>query len=277
MRYSDQCCARPQVESLMQFAVALSDLTSSLTLGAEIPALLRNALELEALTLAIIREESPGTPAKLFFRSTAGLEPTSHDTPLDEQVLVIYEQTKSGQSSAYKPVFDDSQRCVACSEMAIQRLGSFPKASVLARLIDDHDCLLLVIHHRVDDPPLSERLCEMLPLIANQLARLLDDLIAWHFRPQEFGAPFNRLTQREWMVLRGLNSEVGEKQLADNLGLSPHTLHSHIKSIYRKVDVQGRLPLLAKIHAAFRALRSARLATSDNASDASGTTAAAAG
>jgi DNA-binding NarL/FixJ family response regulator len=43
--------------------------------------------------------------------------------------------------------------------------------------------------------------------------------------------------------------------LAGRLGLSPHTLHSHIKSIYRKVGVQGRLPLLLRAQGAVRALR----------------------
>ena len=61
------------------------------------------------------------------------------------------------------------------------------------------------------------------------------------------------------MVLRGLNSDAGEKQLADELGLSPHTLHSHIKSIYRKVGVQGRLPLLLRAEEAMRGLRVGRL------------------
>ena len=61
------------------------------------------------------------------------------------------------------------------------------------------------------------------------------------------------------MVLRGLNSDAGEKQLADQLGLSPHTLHSHIKSIYRKVGVQGRLPLLLRAEEAMRGLRADRV------------------
>jgi len=68
-----------------------------------------------------------------------------------------------------------------------------------------------------------------------------------------------RLTEREWVVLQGLMTEAGEKQLADQLGLSPHTLHSHIKSIYRKVEVQGRLPLLSKVHNVVRERRLARL------------------
>jgi DNA-binding NarL/FixJ family response regulator len=87
------------------------------------------------------------------------------------------------------------------------------------------------------------------------LGKLLACLVVWLAQPETLGSPFDRLTDREWMVLRGLNSECGEKQLADQLGLSPHTLHSHIKSIYRKVGVQGRLPLLLRAQQAMRVLR----------------------
>jgi DNA-binding NarL/FixJ family response regulator len=95
----------------------------------------------------------------------------------------------------------------------------------------------------------------VLQAVARQLSQLLSSLVVWLARPEALGDPFDRLTDREWMVLRGLNSEAGEKQLADQLGLSPHTLHSHIKSIYRKVGVQGRLPLLLHAQQALRALR----------------------
>jgi DNA-binding NarL/FixJ family response regulator len=80
-------------------------------------------------------------------------------------------------------------------------------------------------------------------------------MLAWQDSPRLLGSAFERLTEREWVVLRGLNSDDGEKQLADRLSLSPHTLHSHIKSIYRKVGVQGRLPLLLRLNTAIRELR----------------------
>jgi len=59
---------------------------------------------------------------------------------------------------------------------------------------------------------------------------------------------------------RCLNYDGSEKQLANQLGISPHTLHSHIKSIYRKIGVQGRLALLRRADDARRAVRLSRLA-----------------
>jgi len=95
--------------------------------------------------------------------------------------------------------------------------------------------------------------------VAVQLSRLLACNIAWNFHPHAFGAPFNQLTDREWVVLRRLDEDVAEKQLAELLELSPHTLHSHIKAIYRKVGVQGRMALLLAMREAKRKLREQRV------------------
>jgi pSer/pThr/pTyr-binding forkhead associated (FHA) protein len=44
------------------------------------------------------------------------------------------------------------------------------------------------------------------------------------------------------LLLRGL----GEKEVAERLCLSRHTVHTHVKQIYRVLDVQSRSQLLAK-------------------------------
>lgn len=48
------------------------------------------------------------------------------------------------------------------------------------------------------------------------------------------------LTPREKDVLTGLASGVTEKQLAASLDLSPHTVHSHVKNIYRKLHAKSQ-------------------------------------
>ena len=53
----------------------------------------------------------------------------------------------------------------------------------------------------------------------------------------------------------GLCSDASEKQMADQMHISHHTVHSHIKSIYRKVGVQGRIPLLRLADDTLRGLR----------------------
>ena len=54
-------------------------------------------------------------------------------------------------------------------------------------------------------------------------------------------APLSSLTNAEWRVLLALDTDDAEKQIATALAISPHTLHSHIKNIYRKLQVQSRL------------------------------------
>jgi len=46
-------------------------------------------------------------------------------------------------------------------------------------------------------------------------------------------------------VLSGLAKGLSEKQLADRLGISPHTVHDHVKALYRQLGVSSRGELLA--------------------------------
>lgn len=62
-----------------------------------------------------------------------------------------------------------------------------------------------------------------------------------HFR--KFGAGSSEdqpLTQREQAVLRLLKQDLRAKEIADRLGLSPHTIYMHLQNIYRKLHVHGR-------------------------------------
>jgi two-component system NarL family response regulator len=54
------------------------------------------------------------------------------------------------------------------------------------------------------------------------------------------------LTKRECEVLQGIASGLSEKKLAATLSLSPHTIHTHIKKIYRKLQVNSRAEAVLK-------------------------------
>ncbi len=47
------------------------------------------------------------------------------------------------------------------------------------------------------------------------------------------------LTDREREVLRGLVDGLSYKQVADALGVSPNTVRTHVKALYRKLQVQN--------------------------------------
>jgi len=54
------------------------------------------------------------------------------------------------------------------------------------------------------------------------------------------------LTKREKEVLQGVASGLSEKKLAESLSVSPHTIHTHIKKIYRKLQVNSRAEAVLK-------------------------------
>ena len=56
------------------------------------------------------------------------------------------------------------------------------------------------------------------------------------------------LSERELTVLRHLAGELSEREIAAELYLSFNTVHSHVKSIYRKLGVSSRAEAVARIH-----------------------------
>jgi DNA-binding CsgD family transcriptional regulator len=232
----------------MNASAVLAELTGSITLARQIPEYLEGGFHLGPVTFAIVATSRDGRST--FLRASSGIvAKLESEESLTQLVLMLHERALACSFQGTR---------LPLSAHAAVPVKSFPFAEFLRREIDPEHDLLLVIHANSDEPPAGAR-HDLLPALAQQLARLLLPLIVWHTRPEKLGERFERLTPREWSVLRGLYTEVSEKQLADELGLSPHTLHSHIKSIYRKTGVQGRLPLLGLLQSALRTLRTSTL------------------
>ncbi len=247
----------------MAVATTLADYTQSLDLARRIPSYLSDTLHLEPLTLAVLRTnpDAPDAPELVLHAASGSVASGEAAVSFAPRLIDICLQTRplpAGMAPALRTAINVE---AGFSEMAVQGLGAFPKALVFARTIDERHRMVLLVHQRADDHGLSAHTTDALLMVAGQLSKLLKCLFALNAGPQVLGQPFERLTEREWVVLRGLNSDDGEKQLADRLSLSPHTLHSHIKSIYRKVGVQGRLPLLLRLQNAMRDLRTATVNT----------------
>jgi DNA-binding CsgD family transcriptional regulator len=67
-------------------------------------------------------------------------------------------------------------------------------------------------------------------------------------------APLRRLSPRQRQVLALLQRGHSEKQVAAELGVSPHTVHDYVKALYRSHGVTSRGELLAQLTAAPRPL-----------------------
>jgi DNA-binding CsgD family transcriptional regulator len=62
------------------------------------------------------------------------------------------------------------------------------------------------------------------------------------------------LSPRECGIVRLVFDGNSEKDAAARLGLSPHTVHTYLWRIYRKLGVQSREELLVRVFAEFRSL-----------------------
>jgi DNA-binding CsgD family transcriptional regulator len=55
------------------------------------------------------------------------------------------------------------------------------------------------------------------------------------------------LSQREFQIVQTLFDDQKESVIADHLGISPHTVHTHIERLYRKVGVASRVALVRRV------------------------------
>ena len=76
------------------------------------------------------------------------------------------------------------------------------------------------------------------------------------FMPTEWRALASGLglSPRECGVVRAVFDGASERDTAERLGLSPHTVHTYLWRIYRKLHVQSREELLVRVFAEFRSL-----------------------
>lgn len=56
-----------------------------------------------------------------------------------------------------------------------------------------------------------------------------------------------KLSQREAQIVRLLLSDETEGTMASILTISPHTVHTHLERLYRKLDVKSRSQVVIRI------------------------------
>lgn len=56
-----------------------------------------------------------------------------------------------------------------------------------------------------------------------------------------------QLSAREVQILRGLLNDKSESQIARGLKISNHTVHTHLKRLYRKLRVTSRCAAVSRI------------------------------
>lgn len=64
-----------------------------------------------------------------------------------------------------------------------------------------------------------------------------------------------RLSPRELEVVRGVFECGCDPVIALRLGISPHTVHTHLDRIYRKLNLSSRCDLVLRVFAAYLSLQ----------------------
>jgi DNA-binding CsgD family transcriptional regulator len=63
-----------------------------------------------------------------------------------------------------------------------------------------------------------------------------------------------RLSGRELQIVRGMFNDKIQYAIAAELGISPHTVHTHIERLYHKLGAANRAQMLVRVMTAFVAL-----------------------
>jgi len=66
-----------------------------------------------------------------------------------------------------------------------------------------------------------------------------------------------KLTVREFQIVRGVFADHTEFTIADDLKVSPHTVHTYCERLYRKLAVTDRIELVLRVTGEFLALTAA--------------------
>ncbi len=56
-----------------------------------------------------------------------------------------------------------------------------------------------------------------------------------------------RLSRREGEIVRGVFDDKTEYAIATELGMSPHTVHTHVERLHQKLGVADRVQLVLRI------------------------------
>ena len=64
-----------------------------------------------------------------------------------------------------------------------------------------------------------------------------------------------KLSDRESQILQAVFDDEKESVIAANLGISSHTVHTHLERLYRKLGVSSRVSLLRRVFFEYLRLR----------------------
>ena len=76
-----------------------------------------------------------------------------------------------------------------------------------------------------------------------------------------------RLSGRETEIVQGVFDDQKEEAIASELGISRHTVHTHLERLYHKLSVRSRVELLVRVFAEYVSLTSGLHGDNENGHD----------
>jgi DNA-binding CsgD family transcriptional regulator len=142
----------------------------------------------------------------------------------------------------------------ASAEGAVQRVERFMPGSAIHALypVDAATAIAFNIHSPEAVHMLTEEGRDFLVSTLSHIALNLRCQATSTASPVRSMPLLSSLTKAEWRVLLALDGEASEKEISSTLATTANTLHSHIKSIYRRLGVQSRLSAIAILRRAER-------------------------
>jgi two-component system NarL family response regulator len=129
-----------------------------------------------------------------------------------------------------------------------------PKSEIMAHTVfDDRDNVLRALKAGASSYLLKgcspDELCSAVREVRAGGAPMSPRIARLVIRDLHDGAGPDPLSPRERQILRGIDQGLTYKELATELHISVHTVHSHIKSIYERLEARGKRDALARARA----------------------------
>ena len=195
--------------------------------------------------------------------SRLALEPEQREQlqrwPRDPHSIFAACHRQNIRNQVFRPNKDDETQAQWFAD--VQSIASVVDAIVLPMPVVGNIWAILTILRCNDRPPFDDAVVQTLQRLQPSLSLMLmasvqrDNITpqgvgsqtpADGLQPAVVGAQLHaKLTRTERQVLGNLLARMTEKQIAEKIHRSPHTVHVHVKNIYRKANVNARAELLA--------------------------------
>ena len=165
-----------------------------------------------------------------------------------DEVLRVLDESAIRALFAASQRRDESQGTVLDQEVSRGILSEFQRVGIgrfiaSARRLGDSGWGVLLLAGPAAGPRFTPRHREIVHLVHGELGPMYArELRAMHALPDGRG-----LTPRLQQTLDLLLAGESEKTVAKRLSLSPHTVHVHVRSLYRRYQVNSRPKLLSRV------------------------------